>query len=176
MEHRFDELHELIFVRQPGSFEQQVFQVYPDRDRHETSDLWKEHPEHKGLWKIIGRSDDAVSLSHGDVIYAADLESIFQGHSDVKTALIGGTGYPRPMLLVELFPNVKLNDDTTKIIDSLRPYVDRVNSRCSEFVKLSHDRILLTSQEKPVIRTAKGSVARLPTMKMYPEEIASLYT
>lgn len=35
---------------------------YLDRDQFDTKDLWVEHPAHKGLWKIIGGSDDYVLM------------------------------------------------------------------------------------------------------------------
>ncbi|MCJ1312470.1 hypothetical protein MMC25_006144 [Agyrium rufum] len=47
---RFDHLHELVFVRKPECEPmQQMFLLYPDRDRFETNDLWVEHPTRKGL-------------------------------------------------------------------------------------------------------------------------------
>ncbi|OQE04939.1 hypothetical protein PENVUL_c028G04314 [Penicillium vulpinum] len=49
--HRFDDLHELVFVRKPDSKLLSMFQPYPDLDRYPTLDLWIEHPDHKGLSK-----------------------------------------------------------------------------------------------------------------------------
>ena len=79
-EPRFGEIHELVFVKRPGHMLQQIFQVYLDRDRFETNDLWVEHPSLKGHWKIVGRSDDYISFSHGDGLHASGLESELEDH------------------------------------------------------------------------------------------------
>ncbi|KAE8133478.1 hypothetical protein BDV38DRAFT_274310 [Aspergillus pseudotamarii] len=59
-ENRLNNLYELVFTRLPGDSPQQIFKLYPGLDRFETKDLWAEHPVHKGLWRIIGRTDDYV--------------------------------------------------------------------------------------------------------------------
>lgn len=39
---------------------------YKGKDAHSISDLLVPHPTKKGLWKIIGRSDDQITLSTGE--------------------------------------------------------------------------------------------------------------
>ena len=90
-----------VFVREPDSELQSIFQLYPDHDRYPTSDLWTKHPVHKSLWNIIGRSDDYVSFTHGR-LHASRLEPEIDGHPAIKSALIGGHGHPAPVLLIEL--------------------------------------------------------------------------
>lgn len=104
-EHRFNDLYELVFVRQPDDRLddrlQQISQVYPHKDRFETNDLWVKHPVDEGLWKIIGRTDDYVALSHADGLHASTLEPGIEAHTSVRCALIGGHGRPAPVLIVE---------------------------------------------------------------------------
>ncbi|GAB1195654.1 hypothetical protein APSETT444_004916 [Aspergillus pseudonomiae] len=172
-EHRMNDLHELVFVRRPECAMQQIFQVYPDRDSFGTDDLWIEHPVHKGLWKIIGRSDDYVYLAHGDGLHASLLEPEIIAHPSVKTAIIGGHGQISPVLLVELIPGVELDNAALK--ESLKPYIEKVNVHCHDCVKLSSERLIFATKDKPFILTAKGSVARLQTLALYEEEIVSLF-
>ncbi|KAL1859416.1 putative NRPS-like protein biosynthetic cluster [Paecilomyces lecythidis] len=174
-EHRMNDLHELVFVRRPECAMQQIFLVYPERDRFETNDLWKEHPEHKGLWKIIGRSDDYVYLSHADGLHASSLEPEITAHPSVKSAIIGGHARPAPVLIVELNPGTEYENDPQAFITSLAPYIDKVNSHCHPSVQLSPERVIVATKEKPFIATIKGSVARLQTLALYEDEIAALF-
>ena len=97
-ERRLGNLHELVFVRQPECAPmQQIFLLHPDRSRFETNDLWIEHPERKGFWKIVGRKDDYVCFSHGEGLYASTLEPEIERHELVKSAPICGHGRPKPV-------------------------------------------------------------------------------
>jgi long-subunit acyl-CoA synthetase (AMP-forming) len=155
---------------------QQIFQVYPNRDRFETNDLWTMHPVHKDLWKIIGRSDDYVYLSHGEGLHASLIEPEITAHPSVKYTLIGGHGYPAPVLIIELFPETEYESDHAALTQSLEPYIKRVNLRCHESVRLSSGRLIIVTKEKPLILTIKGSVARLQSLALYKDEIAVLFS
>ncbi|KAJ0413539.1 hypothetical protein BJY00DRAFT_58408 [Aspergillus carlsbadensis] len=175
-EHRMDDFYELVFVRDEALVFQQIFLVYPDLDRFETKDLWREHPVHKGLWKIVGRTDDYVYLSHGDGLHASSLEPEITAHPSVKSAVIGGHGRSAPVLLVELNPGAEYEDNHQALIESLEPYMQRVNSRVHECVRLSAERVIVAKREKPFVLTVKDSVARLQTLALYEDEIAALFT
>ncbi|EDP49902.1 hypothetical protein KXW98_001891 [Aspergillus fumigatus] len=176
-EPRSGALHELVFVRVPECRMQQIFLLYPDQDRFETKDLWVEHPTRKGLWKIVGRVDDYIPLSHADGLYAASLEREIEQHPKVKAALIGGHGRPLPVLLVELHDETEVASAAGRqaMFESLQPYLDKVNENCHECVKLSFERLIVASRDRPFIRTIKGSVARIPSLELYKEEIAALF-
>lgn len=92
-EPRLDNLHEMVYIHQPGyEAMQQIFVLYSNLDRYETKDLWIEHRTRKGFWKILGRTDDYVYLSYEDGLYASTMEKEIEGHEIVKVALIGGHG------------------------------------------------------------------------------------
>lgn len=179
-EPRLDDLHELVFIRRP-EYEpmQSIFRVYPDRDRHPTSDLWIEHPTKKGLWKIVGRTDDYVSLAHGDGLHASTLELEIEQHPEVQAALIGGHARPKPVVLVELIPEAqyKAEDELSRkeLIESLEPYLERANSKCHASVRLDPAMVVIARKEKPLERTIKESVARLQSLKLYEPEIERAY-
>jgi acyl-coenzyme A synthetase/AMP-(fatty) acid ligase len=173
-EKQLGDLHELVFIRNPSCAMQQIFTVYPDRNRFATNDLWVEHPTEKGLWKIIGRSDDYVCLSHGDGLHASLLEPEITAHPGVNNALIGGHGRQSPVLLVEL-ANVANDESREKVLESLWPYIEKLNARCHASVKISPEKVIIASEEKPFIMTIKGSVARMQTLRLYEDEIAALF-
>lgn len=171
---RMGALHELVFVNRPECAMQQIFHVHPDRQSFETNDMWIEHPEHKGLWKIIGRSDDYVYLAHGEGLHASLLEPEIIAHPSVKSALIGGYGRPAPVLLVEVVPGAEENDESV-LKKSLEAYIEKVNEQCHDSVKLSSERLIVAKKEKPFILTIKGSVARMQTLALYEAEIGALF-
>ncbi|KAJ5679304.1 AMP-binding enzyme [Penicillium macrosclerotiorum] len=175
LEHRFGGLHELVFVRQPDTMVPMIFQMFPDRDRYESSDMLVEHPMYKGLWKLIGRSDDWLSFSHGDGMHASLVEPDIEAHPAIKSALIGENGRPAPVLLVELLPGVVAEDGKDHFLASLLPYIERANERCHDCVKLSSARLIVAPKEKPFVRSIKGNVVRLLTLELYKDEIAAVF-
>ncbi|CAI7665550.1 unnamed protein product [Penicillium pancosmium] len=174
-EQRFDDLHELVFVRQPDDRTQSIFKLYTDRDRYPTNDLWIEHPVYKGLWKIIGRADDHVSFSHGEGLHASRLEPEIEAHPAVKSALIGGHGYSAPVLLLELYTGTVDDSDRASFLAALQSHIDKVNAQVHQCVALSADRIIIAAEDKPFVRTVKGSVGRVQTLAAYKDEIAALF-
>lgn len=174
-EQRLGDLHELVFIRNPDCAMQQIFSVYTDRDRFETNDLWIEHPTIKGIWKIIGRSDDYICLSHGDGLHASLLEPEITAHPGVNNALIGGHGRQSPVLLVEFVESAEDNQTREGLLESLRPYLDKLNARCHASIRISLEKVIIASREKLFITTIKGSVARMQTLSLYGDEIAALF-
>ena len=175
LEHRTQGLYELVFHRRPELERwQQLFKVYPDLDHFPTKDLWTKHPTKPNLWRYAGRTDDLIILSNGLNVEASAIESIVQQHPEIKTALVGGQGRPRPFLLVEMFDNTSSEPDEEKL-DDIWPYVVRANETCTDNIKLTKDLVILTDLRKPLPRTAKDTVSREPSFKLYASEIDKLY-
>ncbi|KAK3179111.1 hypothetical protein OEA41_001250 [Lepraria neglecta] len=180
-ERRLDNLYELVFVRRPEyAAMQQVFMAHPDESRYETNDLWVEHSERKGLWKIVGRTDDYVYLAHGEGLHASTLEPEIERDQLVKAALIGGHSRPKPVLLIELVPDAQTKAESEAgrraLLESLQPYLDKVNAQCHPSVQLSQELIIFAKTNKPFERTAKGSVARAQSLQLYEDDIETIYT
>lgn len=174
-EPRLGGLHELVFIRKPECALQQIFLLYPHLDRFETNDLWVEHPTRKGLWKIVGRTDDYVYLAHGDGLYASTMEKEIERHELVQAALIGGHGKAKPMVLIEMVPEASDDKQRDDLPVSLVPYLEKANAQCHPSVQLSVKLVLVAKPNKPLVRTIKGSVARLPSLKLYEEAINEMY-
>ncbi|OJD10632.1 hypothetical protein AJ78_08409 [Emergomyces pasteurianus Ep9510] len=173
-QHHMDDLHELVFIRRPECHLQQIFHLYPDRQFFKTNDLFIEHPEHKGRWKIIGRSDDYIFIANGGGLNASRLEQDIVAHPTVKCALIGGFGRPAPVLLVELISTAEV-DDADAFKKSLEPYIEKANEQCHDDVKLSSERLILAKKEKPFVTTLKGNANRMQSLALYEEEIEALF-
>ena len=179
-EPRFDNLHELVFIRKLDFAPvQQVFMLYPSLTRFETNDLWIEHPSRKGLWKIIGCMDDYVSLTHGNGLHTSMLEPYIELHELIRSALIGGHGMGKPMLLLELrseaLESAQTYDGWTSLLQSLIPYLEKANTQCHSAVQLSQQLVLIVKPDKPLVRTIKGTMARAASLKLYEDDINELY-
>ncbi|MCJ1250586.1 hypothetical protein MMC30_007814 [Trapelia coarctata] len=176
-EHVSGELYEFVFHRRPELERwQQIFQVYPALDRFPTKDLWTRHPSQPDRWRYAGRSDDFVKLSHGEGIYAAEIEAEIQEHPEVKAALIGGVGRACPFLIIDLVSEGVLEGaDREAKLERIWPLVRQVNERCAREVKVASDRIIFTEAGRPFVRTAKGTVSRHASITLYASEIETLY-
>ena len=176
-EQRTEDLYELVFRRrQELARWQQIFKVYPNLDEFPTKDLWLRHPSKTDLWRYSGRTDDLIILSHGEGLYASDMEAEIQKHPNVRTALIGGQGRPRPFLMIELFDNALLSEsERVSKLTQIWPHIVKVNQRCSDYVKLTRDLIIFTDPERPLPRTAKDTIPRQPSFMLYSPEIDNLY-
>ncbi|KAE8369235.1 hypothetical protein BDV27DRAFT_153311 [Aspergillus caelatus] len=110
-EYRYNNLYELVVVRQPD-------------------------PDMEHIFSIVGRTDDYVYLSNGDGLHASLPEMEIEAHPAVRAALIKGQGRPAPVLIVQLFGEYE-SGNREEMADSLWSYIEKVNLRCHDRVKLS---------------------------------------
>lgn len=77
MRHHYDEYYEVVVVSGPFNTPSVVNTtsrgldadgVERDLDAYATGDLWVEHPERKGTWRIYGRTDDQIMHSTGEKV------------------------------------------------------------------------------------------------------------
>ncbi|MCJ1388063.1 hypothetical protein MMC18_000907 [Xylographa bjoerkii] len=178
LEQRAGDLYELVFRRKPELERwQQLFQVYPDLDVFPTKDLWTKHPTRPDLWRYAGRTDDLVIFSHGEDLWVADVETEIQRHPDVRFALIGGQGRPRPFLIIELVCNDLMSESEKESkLDAIWPQIEKANAKCSEYVKMNRRDIIFTDPARPFVRTAKDTISRTPSLSLYSAEIDKLYS
>ena len=176
-EQRTENLYELVFRRRPELARwQQIFQVHPNLNEFATKDLWVKHPSKPNIWRYSGRTDDLIILSHGEGLYASDMEAEIQKHPKVRTALIGGQRRPRPFLIIELLDNIRLSEsEKGSLLTHIWPNIEKANERCSDYVKLTKSLVIFTDLGKPFPRTAKDTVPRLPSFALYSREIDNLY-
>lgn len=172
MEHRVDNMYELVFVRNSQCHMQPVFELNPGIDRFETKDLWVEHPIKKGQWRIVGRSDDLIKLSDGNGLLVMPLEMTIVEHPLVKNALIGGHGQSKLILLIE---PINFEVSKAELIQSLDPYIERVDSQMPERTKLDKQLIVVANPSKPWPLTIKDTPIRSKVLKLYESEIENVY-
>ncbi|KAF8550863.1 acetyl-CoA synthetase-like protein [Imleria badia] len=142
-----------------------------------TADLFVKHPT-KDMWKIVGRRDDVIVLASGEKTVPAPMESIIGSNSMVQGVVMFGRQRNQVGILVELRPEYRVdtqNDHAVKEFrDKIWPWVEEANEAAPAFSRIFKEMILITDGDKPMKRTAKGSVQRKVVIKDYESEIETL--
>ena len=172
-----NDLHELVFIKDPAYMIQPIFELYPKLSMYETKDLWMRHPMFPNHWKIIGRVDDYICFAHGEGLHAAKIEQSIAENPMIKAALIGAQGSPWPILLIETETDQDQwrQEQTEKFHSVLHRQIQEINSSLHEKVQLNTNHLIIAKQGKPFSRTEKGSIGRYQTLRLYEAEICSTY-
>ncbi|KAG2068654.1 putative aminoadipate reductase [Suillus decipiens] len=151
----------------------------PDVKGYATSDVFIKHPTIEGLWKIIGRIDDVLVLSSGEKTVPAPMESNICANSYVNGAVIFGRGRHQVGVLIEPRAGCEIDVDDEKQLAEFRnrvwPDIEEANKEAPAFSRIFKEMILVTRNEKPMLRSGKGSVKKKTTIELYEEEINALY-
>ena len=178
-EYRTNDMYEAVFHRKEGLERwQQVFMVYPHLNRFPTNDLIVRHPTKPDLWAFAGRTDDLVTLSHGNSLPASHMENIIAKHPNVRAAIIGGHGRARPFLILDVVRDKSAANILRKygdVVDDVWTVVSEANKDCIDIVRLTRELTILAKPAKPFVWTAKGTVMRRATVELYQDEVSSLY-
>ncbi|KAM7195038.1 acetyl-CoA synthetase-like protein [Rhypophila sp. PSN 637] len=182
--------------------------------QYRTKDRFTSHPSIPGLWKWHSRVDDTIVLATGanvppvameDGILGAAAAGELSGAGGTGFRLTGvlmvGTGYPRPVLLVEVTVSTpssiatKPGDDSENgsaesnyssdwkdaLLDQLWLVVERINERyyfVDHRIRGKKDIILIYvpgGGGGGMVRSLKGAVQRGSTVERFRGEIESLF-
>ncbi|KAG6853021.1 putative NRPS-like protein biosynthetic cluster [Blastosporella zonata] len=151
----------------------------PDVEGYATSDLFMPHPTKKDLWKIVGRMDDVIVHSSGEKTVPAPMEDIIQSSPLVQGLLMFGRERDQTGILIEPKPSHAIDVNNHAELATLRnklwPIIEEANKVAPAFSRIFKELILVTSDKKPLPRTAKGTVMRKAALVLYDTEIAELY-
>lgn len=178
-EQKTPELFELVFRRRPELARwQQLFHLYPDLEVFPTHDLWTKHPSKPGLWRYAARTDDLIIFSHGEDLWASEMEAEIQKHPKIRAALMGGQGRPHPFVIIELTEDASTLSSSSQesMLAEVWPSIAKANEKCSEYVQLTEKLVIFTDPEKLLPRTTKDTVARQAGYALYLAEIERLYS
>ncbi|PYI36701.1 acetyl-CoA synthetase-like protein [Aspergillus indologenus CBS 114.80] len=164
--------YEMVLVRSPAaSAFQAVFRSFPHLDEFATKDLFARHPTIADGWVYRGRRDDVVVLSTGENLNPRDIEDAVCSQPGIRGALVVGSGFPMPGLLVEL-DGLK---ETKQVKEEVLGVLKDVCARSPDFARIPADKVLFAESAKPFARTSKGTTQRKKTIQAYQEEINALY-
>ena len=174
--HRWDDLYELIIVRNPElDLSQAAFATFPTLQEFSPGDLYSKHPSKEGLWRYGGRADDVVVFVNGEKLNPITMEGVIGSHPEVQSALCFGTGRFQSGVLVELKQRDSSEEVPSRLLDSIWPYIERANQSSPSHGRIMKGMVIFTSIQKPMMRAGKGTVQRGNTFRLYEKEINALY-
>ena len=144
-------------------------------------DLLVRHPTSQTTQiRILGRTDEIIVLATGEKVLPTTLEKTAAEHPAVKDVLDFGNGRASLGLLVEISEAFETEyssaDGERKFLKSFEPYIERGNTVTDSHGKISMNMIVIThSSTKPLLRTAKYSLARKANYAAFEEEIKKCY-
>ncbi|KAI0081390.1 acetyl-CoA synthetase-like protein [Panus rudis PR-1116 ss-1] len=168
------ELHYLTCeTHQPG------VENLPDTKGYATSDIFEPHPTKKGLWRIVGRTDDVIVLGNGEKIVPIPQESYLCSLPFVQGAIMFGRGRNEAGVLIEPRPEDAIDPKDQAALAAFRnriwPFVEEANKLAPTFARIFKEMILVTDPAKPLPRAGKGTVQRKLALQTYKDEIEQLY-
>ncbi|KAF9067129.1 putative aminoadipate reductase [Rhodocollybia butyracea] len=187
------ELHDLANVRWSpqgdGTFEAQILETerhhmavhnLEDTKGYATSDVFEPHPTIPNLWKIVGRLDDVIIHSSGEKTVPAPIEAVISASPLVHGAVMFGRQRDQPGILIELSPehHVHASDDITqlsKLRNLIWPVVEEADKIAPGFSRIYKEMIIFSTDEKPLPRVGKGTIARKAAIALYSTEIDQMY-
>ncbi|KIJ18039.1 hypothetical protein PAXINDRAFT_97557 [Paxillus involutus ATCC 200175] len=144
-----------------------------------TSDAFVKHPTIEGLYKIIGRLDDVLIHSSGEKTVPAPMETVIGNNCFLSGVCMFGRGHSQVGVLVEPRPEYAIDVTDDKQVAGFRniiwPEVKEANEGAPTFSRIFKEMILVTSKDKPMPRTGKGTVMKKATIKHYEPEIEALF-
>ena len=168
------QLAELVIYKSLGADYPGVFYNFPKLTEWRSRDLYEQHPAKPALWRHVGRVDDMIVLSNGEKVNPASFEKAIEAHPWVRVALVVGVGQFHTGLILEPHPE-RDAVGMEEFIKEVWARVEAANSQGPAHARVWRSMITLTMPGKPFIRTAKGSVMRQASYRLYQNEIELLY-
>ncbi|KAK5119540.1 hypothetical protein LTR85_007368 [Meristemomyces frigidus] len=168
-----DDLYELCIRRQPDDH-RAVFTRDAECQIWHTNDLWRKVPGREGFYAGAGRVDDFIKLSSMTKFNAIAIEQSIDGHPDVAKSLVAGDDQARPFIIVEPAPEILASCSTVDVLGRAWRACEAANEKILPEARLTKELTLIADPAMPIKRTAKGTVDRRSTIKMYEKRIENL--
>ncbi|KAJ3517676.1 hypothetical protein NLJ89_g350 [Agrocybe chaxingu] len=144
-----------------------------------TSDTFMRHPTKEGLWRIVGRIDDVIIHSSGEKTVPAPMEQIILGNPMARSVVMFGRNHDQAGVLVEPAAGHEIDvSDKAQVADirnKIWPSIEEANRNAPAFSKIYKEMVLVTSRDRPLPRSPKGTVMRKAALHLYDEDIEELY-
>ena len=140
---------------------QAVFFTSYNADTFELQDLCIQHATRPGCWRSSGRIDDVVVMADAKTLNTLPYEEAIQKHLGIETALICGTGRPRPAALVQpsSWPESELEEQ--RVLDAAWPDFEKANEAGPGHGRLIRDWVAMARNPQPFPRAGgKDTVQR----------------
>lgn len=147
-------------------------------EEYRTRDLFVKHPSIPNCWAWKARADDIIVFLNGEKTNPVSMEHHVVAHNaDVTAALVFGMQRFQAGLLVETSSKLgKLSEEeAAAFIETIWPSIEEANKVTPAHARVEKSLILLTSPDKPMVRSGKGTIQRPGTVDLYAAEIDDIY-
>ena len=176
-----DGIHELYAIRDPKIEGQQpTFTIFPDAQEYASRDLFVRHPSKPNLWSWRARADDIIVFLNGEKTNPISMEQhIVSRTPEIAAALVVGAQRFQAALLIEPAKIQKDNylspAERAAFIEGVWPIIEEANKDAPTHARIVKSHVLMTHPQKPMLRAGKGTVQRSGTLRIYADDIESLY-
>jgi len=179
MRERTDGIFEGVVCRNAAfDDEQPIFKVFSQLEEYPTGDLFLHHPSDPHLWQYYGRADDMQVFLSGEKYHPTVVERQIAQHPHIQEALLIGTRRPRAALLLELVAHTPIEtpEQRATAIELVWSAIETANRICPTYAQVRKEHIVLTTPQKPMARSSKGTVQRPSTVQLYEKELDESFT
>ncbi|KIJ58231.1 hypothetical protein HYDPIDRAFT_34379 [Hydnomerulius pinastri MD-312] len=159
---------------------QMAVENLPDVKGYATSDVFLKHPTKRNMWKIVGRTDDVITLASGEKTVPAPMESIIGSSPLLQGAVMFGRERNQVGILIEPRSEFAVDTENEKSVAEFRnriwPLIEEANKTAPAFSRIFKEMILIANRDKPMSRAGKGTVQKKATISNYESEIDALYS
>ena len=176
-----DDIYELYAIRNYEKRHQQpTFTIFPDAQEYASRDLFTRHQsENKSdLWSWRARADDIIVFLNGEKTNPISMEQhIVSRNPEVAAAIVIGAQRFQAALLIEpakIEKELSLAERAA-FIEHIWPTIEVANKDAPTHARIAKSHVLLTRPQTPMLRAGKGTVQRSGTLRLYNDDIESLY-
>jgi thioester reductase-like protein len=175
-----DGVYELVIRREKALACMQPCFTVPGIDQQEeyrTKDLFEKHSDISNLWCWRARADNIIVFLNGEKTNPISMEQhIITGNPEVSGALVIGAQRFQAALLIEPVTESPLTTaEQAALIERIWPSVEEANRSAPAHARVEKSFILILPTDRRLIRAAKGTFTRGPSISQYTQEIERLY-
>ncbi|OSC97580.1 acetyl-CoA synthetase-like protein [Trametes coccinea BRFM310] len=142
-------------------------------------DLLEQHPTNPDRWRVYGRKDVQIMLSTGENVNPVPIEEILGEDPHIVVAVMFGRHRIQPGVLIQPTPDHQIPAGDEKKAEQFKNLiwqsVEKANAHSPAYARIERNMIIVTSPDKPLDRTPKGSARHKVCVERYAEEIEKLY-
>lgn len=146
---------------------------------YRTKDLFVRHPTVEDAWCWRARADDIVVFLNGEKTNPISMEQhIVARNPELGGALVIGAQRFQAALLVDpaaIFTGPLSTSQQAALIEKIWPSIQEANGIAPAHARVEKALVLVTTPDRPFIRTGKGTTQRGASLAQYTAEIDALY-
>ncbi|KAJ5108201.1 NRPS-like enzyme [Penicillium angulare] len=187
-----DGLYLAFIVRHPDPKRKQpVFCLFPDENEYDTKDLFRRHSSvgADNIWFFHGRADDMQIFPTGFTWHPSSAEErVLAEHRDLFEKVLMTVAGPNVVVLVEPSDAFRQQLDQAQqsedkdaanklrstILDRIWPTMEDLQKTGPIVVRFDKSRFIFTDADRPMPRTAKGTVQRKLALTQYEDKIQAM--